>query len=182
MSMTTIPAWINAIEEIHTPVYRFQNIRRCSYSHQIGWFVLRKMWNGHIQNVIHFLMTFTNSQTAHSITVQIHLADTFCMVDTDIIKNRTLINTKEHLILIDRILQTVQPLHFFLAAFQPACRTVYGWLHIISISQGRRTFIKCHSNSRTEIGLNLHTFFRSHKDFTSVYMRMKLHTLFFDFP
>ena len=46
MSMTTIPAWINAIEEIHTPVYRFQNIRRCSYSHQIGWFVLRKMWNG----------------------------------------------------------------------------------------------------------------------------------------
>ena len=105
MSMTTIPAWINAIEEIHTPVYRFQNIRRCSYSHQIGWFVLRKMWNCHIQNVIHFLMALTDGKAAHCVTIQIHLTDAFCMVNTDIVKNCALIDTEKHLIFIDGIFQ-----------------------------------------------------------------------------
>ena len=46
LRMSGISGRHNAVEEVYATVYRFQNIRRCSYSHQIGWFVLRKMWNG----------------------------------------------------------------------------------------------------------------------------------------
>ena len=181
MSMTSVSARIYTVKEVYPAVYCFQNICRGTNAHQVSWFVFRKMRNCHIQNVIHLLMALTNGKSTHCVTVQIHLADAFCMVNTDIIINSSLIDTKKHLIFINRIFQTVQTLHFFFTAFQPACGTVYRWLYITSVCQCRWTLIKCHGNGRSQIRLNLHTFFRSHENFTSIYMRVEMYAFLFDF-
>ena len=40
MSMTSIPAGIYTVKEIHTPFHRFQNICRCSNAHKVSRFIL----------------------------------------------------------------------------------------------------------------------------------------------
>ena len=178
--MTSVSAWIYTVKEIHSTIYCFQNICRSTNAHQVSWFIFRKMRNCHIQNMIHLFMALTNGKSANRISIQIHLTDTFCMIDTDIIKNSTLIDTKKHLIFINGIFQTVQTLHFFFTTLQPACGTVHRRLYITSVRQCRWALIKCHGNGRSQIGLNLHTFFRSHENLTAVYMRMEMYAFLFD--
>ena len=55
----------------------------------------------------------------------------------------------KQLIFINRIFQTVQTLHFFFTACQPARCTGNRLFHIIAFCLRRCTFIKCHGNCRT---------------------------------
>ena len=52
--------------------------------------------------MVHFFMAFSYSQSTYRITIQIHLTDRFCVIDTDIIKDSSLIDTEQQLIFIDR--------------------------------------------------------------------------------
>ena len=102
------------------------------------------------------------------------------MLDTDIFVDRTLVNTKEHLMLIDRIRQAVQSCHLFFAAMQPSCRTLYRTLDIFSFCHTGRTLIKCHGDRGRQIRLDLHALFRSHENLSAVYMGIEIYAFFFD--
>ena len=52
----------------------------------------------YIQDVIHFLMCLTYSQTTDSIAVQVQLFNGFCMLDTDLIYNTALVDAKQQLV------------------------------------------------------------------------------------
>ena len=151
MTMTSVSAWIYTVEEINSPVYRFQYICRRSDSHKIGRLILRKMRHHCIQNTIHFLMGFSHCQSSYRITVQIKLADFLRVSDTDILIDTALINSEEHLLLVDRIRKTVQSVHLCLTAGKPSCGSVYGTFHIIAVSHTGRTFIKCHGDGGCKI-------------------------------
>ena len=103
MSMASVSRRIYAVEEINTSLYAFQNIGRGAHAHKVGWLVHREIRYHLIQNVVHFLMGLANCQTADRITVQIHLSDPLGMLDTDIFKYSSLIDSKKHLLFIDRI-------------------------------------------------------------------------------
>ena len=77
---------------------------------------------------------------------------------------------QQKLLLIDRIRQCIQSLHLFCATLQPPGRAVDRIFHISAIRYTRRTFIKSHSNRRAKIRLNLHTLFRSHKNFGTIHV------------
>ena len=170
MSMTSVTAWIYTVKKVNTTFYTLKDIGRCSDSHEVGRFVLWKIWYNCIKDTIHFLMCFTDCQSANCITVQIHLRNFPCMLNTDIFVYSSLVDTKKKLFFIDGIRQTVETCHFSLAACKPAGSTLNGFLYIISVCHTARALIKCHSYGRTEIGLNLHAFFRSHKNLVSVNM------------
>ena len=102
------------------------------------------------------------------------------MFNTDIFINGSLINTKKKLILIDGIRKTVQPCHFFFTSGKPAGSPLYRFLHIISVCNTAWTFVKSHGNGGCKIGLDLHTFLRTHKDFMSVNMRLEVNALLLD--
>ena len=125
-------------------------------------------------------MALTDCQAADCISVQIQLTDLLCMLDTDIFVDRTLVNTKEHLMLIDRIRQAVQSCHLVFAAMQPSCRTLYRTLDIFSFCHTGRTLIKCHGDRGRQIGLDLHALFRSHENLSAVYMGIEIYAFFFD--
>ena len=138
------------------------------------------MRNHLIQNPVHLLMTLSNCKTTNRITVQIHLCNRLCMFNTDIFINRTLVDTKKKLILVDGIRQAVQTDHLIFTSLKPAGCTRYRPLHIIPLRHTARALIKGHGNGRCQIGLDLHTLFRSHKDLVAINMRVKIHTLFLD--
>ena len=96
--------------------------------------------------MVHLFMALSDSKTADGITIQIQLRNTLRMVDTYIIQDRTLIDTKQHLMFIDRILPTVQLCHFLLTAYQPARGARHGVFHITSFGKCRRTLIKRHGD------------------------------------
>ena len=127
-------------------------------------------------------MRFPYCQTADGIAVQVHFCNTLCMFNTDIFISCTLIDTKEHLLFIDGIIQRVQACHFLFAAFQPACGTGYRIFYISTFRRNTNTFIECHSNGRTQIRLNAHAFFGTHKDFSAIYMGAEVNAFFRDFP
>ena len=107
MSMTTISTWIYAVKEVYSSFYCFQNIGRCTYSHKVGWLIFRKEWNHFFKNMVHFLVGLTNSKTANSIAVKVHIGNPLGMLYSDIIKDRSLIDSKKKLIRINRILKAV---------------------------------------------------------------------------
>ena len=71
MSMASVSAWIYTVKEVNTTFYSFQNIRRCSDSHQIRRFILWQMRHNCIQNPVHLLMTLSNCKSADCIAIQI---------------------------------------------------------------------------------------------------------------
>ena len=180
MSMAAVTAWIYAVKEINTTFNTFQNICRCSHTHQVSRFILRKIWNYRIQDSVHLFMGFSNCQTANRIAIQIHFRDCFGMLNTDIFINSTLVDSKQKLFFVNGIRQTVQSCHFCFTTGKPSCGSVYRLLHIIPVSHTAGTFIKCHGNSGSKIGLDLHTLFRTHKNLMSVNMGIKINSLFFD--
>ena len=115
-------------------------------------------------------MALTHCQSADGISRQIHLCNLLCMLDADILEDCTLIDSKQQLVLIDGIFQTVQPIHLCLTTLQPANGTVHRILHIFSVCKAWRTLIKCHGNGRSQIGLDLHTLFRTHENLSSIDM------------
>ena len=75
----------------------------------------------------------SNRKSSDRITIQIHLRNAFGMINTDILIDSPLINTKQKLFFIDRIRKGIQSRHLTLASFEPACGTVNRILHIRSI-------------------------------------------------
>ena len=120
--------------------------------------------------MIHLLVALAYSKSTNGITIQVHLSDTFGMLNTDILINRPLIDTKKQLVLIDGIFQTIQPCHLCLASGKPARGTIDRVGHILTVCLTAWALIKCHGDGRSQIGLDLHTFFRSHKDLMPVNM------------
>ena len=100
------------------------------------------------------------------------------MIDSQSIIGTALIDAKQHLMRIDGVRQLIQPCHFRLTALQPANRTGTGRLYIIKRCWIFNTFIKRHCNGGSKMRLNLHAFFRPHKDTPSINMRLKVNALF----
>ena len=100
-------AWIYAVKKVNSTLYTFQNICRCTNSHQVCWFIYRKIRHCLIQNMIHFLMGFSDRKSSDCISIQIKFGDSFCMVDSDIRINCSLVNTKKQLVFVDCILKAV---------------------------------------------------------------------------
>ena len=88
------------------------------------------MGNHRIEDTVHLLMGFTHGQAAHSIAVQLHLADCLCMPDADILVNCSLIDSKEELLTVHRIRLSIQAFQLFPAAFKPSCGSVYRGLDV----------------------------------------------------
>ena len=170
VTMAAVTARIYAVKEIDSSLYALQDIRRCSDTHEVGWFVLRKIRYDFIKDTVHFFMCLTNCQSADRIAVKLHLGDFFCMFDTDIFVNSSLVDAKQKLFFIDGIRQAVQTCHLCLTSCQPACGTLYRFLYIVSVCHTARTFIKRHGDRGSQIGLDLHALLRSHKDLVSVNM------------
>ena len=94
MPVSSVSGRIYTIKEVNPSVYRFQKICRCTDTHQISRLVLRQIRNGFIEYVVHFFMGFTDCKSSDCIARQIQFRNTFCMINTDICINCTLIDTK----------------------------------------------------------------------------------------
>ena len=98
-----------------------------------------------------------------------------------IFKSSALIYSKKKLRFIYSSIKRIKSVHFLFTSLKPSCSPVNRILHILSRSRMRWTLIKCHCNCRSNIGLNLHALFWSHKYFSSIYMRVKINPFFFYF-
>ena len=104
------------------------------------------------------------------------------MVNTDVGIGAALVDTPEHLLLVDSIWQGIEPGIFRLAAHQPAVGSVYTFLDIVPGRGILNALIKGHADIAAQIGLNLHTFLRAHENLPSVDVGGKVHAFFLDFP
>ena len=180
MSVTAVSARVYTVEKVHTTIYCFQNVGRGSDTHQIRWLFQWQMRYGHIQDMVHFFMAFSYSQSTYRITIQIHLTDRFCVIDTDIIKDSSLIDTEQQLIFIDRIFQAVQSGHLGFTSCQPTGGSCHGILHIASFCHAGRALIESHRNGGSQVGLDLHTLFRSHEDLVTIDVGTESYAFFLD--
>ena len=176
--MTPVSAGIYTVEEIHSPFHPFQNIRRGSYSHQICGFLFWQERYHLIQNVIHLLMGFSYCKPSDRIAIQLQLCNTLCMLYSDIGIYRPLINAEQQLSRVNGIFQAIQPCHFLLTPLQPSGSAVHRSLNIGPVCLAGRTFVKCHSYGRCQIGLNAHAFLRPHENLTPIHMGVKIDPLF----
>ena len=104
------------------------------------------------------------------------------MVDSDIRVGAALVDAPQHLLGIHRILQGVEPGVLCLAPHQPTVSPVHTLLHIGSGSRIFDALVKGHADVRAQVGLNLHTLLRAHKNLVSVDMGGEGHPFLLDFP
>ena len=94
MAVAAVSGRVYTVKEINAPVYCLQNVGRRSHAHKINRLFFRQMWNRHIQDMVHFLMGLSYRKSADGIAVQIHLPDRLCVLDTDLVNDAALVNTK----------------------------------------------------------------------------------------
>ena len=129
---------------------------------------------------VHHLGGLAYSQTADGVTVQIKVRDLLHVLYTQIRKGAALIDAKQQLIGIYGNALVLQAGHFNLTAFQPAGRSFAAGFGVIVLGGVLHAFIKGHGDGRAKVCLNLHAFFRAHKDAVAVQMGGKGHALFGD--
>ena len=149
--MPTVSRRHYTIKEIYTPVNGFDNISRSADTHEISGLILRHVFLNTLNNVIHFLMGFSYSQTANGIAWKIKLCNFFHVFNTDVRKNSALIDPKQHLTWIDSIAFLIILIQSLLAPYKPAVCAFCRFLNIFSRRWDFYTFIKCHSDIRTEV-------------------------------
>src|SRR5699024_2597853 len=62
MTMPAVAAGINAVKEVHAPLYALENVCRRSHPHQVGGLVLRQTGNRLIQNMVHLLVSLPTAR------------------------------------------------------------------------------------------------------------------------
>ena len=102
------------------------------------------------------------------------------MLNAQIMKDRTLIDAKEHLTGIDRIVAAGIVIERRLAPLQPAVSPVAGIFHIVIGRRNLDALVKRHRDIRTEVRLNAHTLLRPHKDMPPVNVAVEGDTLLRD--
>ena len=99
------------------------------------------------------------------------------MFNADVIIDSSLIDPKKHLMGIDGVFQTVQPLHLLLASYQPTCGPVYRILYVCAVCYTGGALVKGHSNGGCQIRLDLHALLRSHENLPSVNVGLEINPL-----
>ena len=94
MSMASVAAGIYAVKEIYAPVYSLYDIEGSPYSHKIGRLSLRQMGHHLVQHAIHLLMALSHCESAHCISVQLHLRDDIRMPYPYVMQYAPLIDTE----------------------------------------------------------------------------------------
>ena len=69
MAVTSVSGRVYTVKEVYTAVHRFQDVCRSSNAHQVSRLVLRKMRNGHIEDVIHLLMSLAYGKASYRIAI-----------------------------------------------------------------------------------------------------------------
>ena len=157
---------------------RFEDILRCSDSHEISRAVGRHIRLDRVDNAVHFLRLLAYRKSADRVSVEVKLGDPFHVLDTQILICASLIYSEKHLLRVDRGLERIQSLHLGLAAFKPTCRPLARSLCIIVFRGIFNTLVKRHCDSGCEIRLYAHALFGTHKDMAPVHMRREINALF----
>ena len=166
--MPCIPRRHDAVEEIYASVYGFEDVHRCADAHQITGTVGGSERLYRLDDLVHRLGRLAHGKTAYGVAVELQLGYLFHMVDPQIGKGGSLIDTEEHLIGIYRILQSVQPVHLRLAAVQPVGGAAYRRLGVFVCSRVFDALVERHRDSGAEIRLDLHTLLGTHEDAPAV--------------
>ena len=180
ITVTRISGRHYAVKEVNTHVYCLKNVLRSTNTHKISGLIYRHERLYRVNDSVHFLSLFTYCKTADSISVEIHFCDLMHMLDSEILVCATLVDSKKHLLLVDCIGKAVESSHLILTALEPSCSSFARLLCVLIFRRVFDTLVECHCDSRRKIGLDLHTFLRSHKNTSAVNMRSKVYALFLD--
>ena len=176
-----IPGRHNTVKKVHTPGNRLDDVGRGTHSHQVTGLIHRHIGLYGFYDIVHLLRCFSNRKAADGVAGQIQIRDPLHVLHPEIRIGAALIDAPQHLLWIHCIRQTVQPRVLFLASNQPAVGPINTLFHVIPGGRVFNALVKGHADIAAQIGLDLHTLLRAHKDFAAVNVRRKIHALFLDF-
>ena len=142
--MTRVSGRHYAVEEVNSAVYAFDNVLRCSHSHEVSRLVLRHIRLYGFDYAIHFLGFFTYSKSAYSVSVGVKLAYLLHVADSEVGVCASLIDSEQHLVRVDSVFKSVQSVKLCLAAEKPACGSVAGVFNVVVFGGVLYAFIKRH--------------------------------------
>ena len=166
--MTPVPRGIDAVEEVDAPLHALEDVDRGPDAHQVGGLILRQIGDGLVQDVVHLLVGLADGKAAHGVPVEVELRDPLGVVDADLRVDGALVDAKEELVGIHRILLLLVLVHRLLAAKEPAGGPLDGGLHIGLLRKGRRALVKGHGDGGSQVRLDPHALLRAHEDLSAV--------------
>ena len=178
MPMPSVSTRKYAVKKVYSAVYRHDHVFRRTDPHKVSRFFFRKEGHYILQNPVHIFMTLSHRKTPYSIARKIQLRNLLGMIDSYIRKNSPLVDAEKKLIFVNRALLFIELFHLFLTTKKPACRPLYGGFNILPVRECRRTLIEGHGNGGSQVGLDLHGLFRSHKNLPPVDVGAEFHSLF----
>ena len=102
------------------------------------------------------------------------------MLDAQVFKRAALIDAEQQLVGVDGLSLMLEARHLVLAAQQPACGAGAAVFGVLVGGGVFDTLVKRHGDGGAEVGLNLHTLLRSHKDAVTVKVGVEGHALLGD--
>ena len=172
----------DTVEEIHTPGHGFNDVAGGPDPHEVPGFLPGHVRLHRLDDLVHHLRALPHRQAANGIAGQIQVCNPLHMLHANVPIGPSLVDAPKHLMGVHRIRQLVQAGIFCFAPLQPPVGPVHTPVHVIP---GRRIFnalIEGHTNVRAQVGLNLHTLLRPHKNPAAVNVGGKIHPFLLNFP
>ena len=154
----------HAVEEIHAARHGLDDVGRRSHAHQIAGTVRREPGLDGLDDLIHHLGRFTDSQTADGVAGEVQIGHHLGVLDAKVGVSAALIDAPEHLPGIHSFGQGVQPGVLCLAANQPAVGALHRLLHVLVRGGVLHALVKGHADIGAQVGLDLHALLRAHEN------------------
>ena len=172
----------HAVEQVHAPPDRLQNIHRRAHAHEIAYLVLGHMGLNGLDDLVHHLRGLAHRQASNAIAVQVHLRDLAHMLHPQVREGAALVDAEQQLLGIQGPLPGVEPGHLRLAALEPPGGPGAGAFGVIIRGGVLHALVKGHGDGGAQVGLDAHTLLRAHKNSAAVDMGGEGHALLPDVP
>ena len=149
--MAGISGGHNAVKEVNASGDTFNDIGGRTDAHEITRLILGHMGFDRLDDLIHDLGAFADSQTADGITGQVKLCDLLHMPDANLLISAALIDAPKLLGGIDGIRQGVQAGILCFAPQEPTVGSFRGGFYVIVRRGIFHAFIERHANIGTEV-------------------------------
>src|SRR5690554_4823424 len=166
------PGGKDTVKHVYTARHPFPKRVRRPHSHEIPGLLLRKQRDGIVQNFIHQILRFADTETSHRVPGEIHCSQLPGAFFPQFTIGNPLHNTKKSLL---RVVMRLA------ASLRPPGGSFLGFFGGPVRRRVRKTLVKSHYYIRPQFLLDLHYLLRGEKMRRPVNMGTKDHSFFFHF-
>ncbi len=162
--MAGVPGGHDAVEEVHPPGHRLDDIGGGAHPHEVAGLVLWHMRLYRLDDGVHHLGGLPHRQPADGVAAAVDFCRLLHVPHPQVLVGGPLVDAEQHLSRVHAVRQGQQAVLLRPAPLQPPQGTLAGRLGVLVGGRIFHALVKGHGHVAAQVGLDLHGLLRPHED------------------